>query len=137
MSRLFLFILLFSRQTAVGQFVDSISKFTFCYDKGFYTFGHSGHYSISEIIEYSKSNNANFQIISHIQLKKYYHSETKSIIIDTIRLKSLKAPIPFNKTEKLMTELNISRDNFNATYVRPFLNAPAKNEITSVAKNMI
>lgn len=118
----------------MGQFADSISKITFCYDKGHYTFGTSGYYAISEIIEYSKSNSTNFHITRHFQLKKYYNSKTNTVSTDTIRLKSPKAHIPFSKTEKLMTELNISRDNFNAAYVRPFLKAPAKSEITSIAK---
>jgi hypothetical protein len=135
MTRFFLFTILLSGQVAFGQFTDSISKITFRYDKGHYTFGSSGRYSISEIIEYSKLNNLNlaYQLSNHIQLKKYYDSATNSISVDTIRLKFSKTPISGSKTEKLFRELNISRDNFNADYVKPFLTAPTKNEVLQTA----
>ena len=133
MTRFFLFTILLSGQIAFGQFADSISKITFRYDKGHYTFGSSGRYSISEIIEYSKLNNLTFQVSNHIQLKKYYDSATNSISVDTIRLKFSKTPISDSWTEKLFRELNISRDNFNADYVKPFLTAPTKKKILQTA----
>jgi hypothetical protein len=134
MTRFFLFTILFSGQVAFGQFADSISKITFRYDKGHYTFGSSERYSISEIIEYSKLSNLTYQLSNQIQLKKYYDSATNSITVDTIWLKLSKTPIAESKTEKLFRELNISRDNFNADYVKPFLTAPTKNEVLETAK---
>lgn len=133
MTRFFLFSMLFSGQVAFGQFTDSISKITFRYDKGYYTFGSSGRYSISEIIEYSKLKNNALQVVDHIQLKKYYDSVTNSISVDTIRLSFSKRPISHSRTEKLFRELNISRDNFNADYVKPFLKVPSKKEIINTA----
>ncbi len=132
MTRFFLFLMLLSAQVVFGQFTDSISKITFCYDKGYYTFGSSGSYSINEIIEYSRLKNTTFQIINHIQLKKYYDSATNSISIDTIRLSFSKKPISHSRTEKLFRELNISRDNFNADYVKPFLKEPTNKEIINI-----
>lgn len=134
MTRFFLLTLLLSRQVAFGQLADSFSKITFRYDKGHYTFGSSGLYSISEIIEYSKLSNSTYQLSNHIQLRKYYDSATNAIAVDTLRLRSSKKSIAESKTEKLFTELNISRDNFNADYVKPFLTAPTKSEVLEVAK---
>ncbi len=133
MTRFFLFTILLSGQVALGQFADSISKITFRYDKGHYAFGSSGRYSISEIIECSKLSNLTYQLSSHIQLKKYYDSATNSISVDTVRLKLTKTPIAESRMEKLLRELNISRDNFNANYVKPFLTAPTKNEVLETA----
>lgn len=134
MTRFLLFAILLSGQVAFGQLADSISKITFRYDKGHYTFGSSGRYSISEIIEYSKLSNLTYQLSNHIHLKKYYDSATNSISADTIRIKLPKTLIAERKVEKLFTELNISRDNFNADYVKPFLNAPTKNEVIEKVK---
>jgi hypothetical protein len=133
MTKIFLFIILLSGQAGFGQVCDSISKITFRYEKGHYTFGSSGRYSISEIIEYSKSSNYDYQISNHFQLKKYYDSATHSISVDTIKVKFSKTPISNSRTEKLFRELNISRDNFNADYVKPFLTAPTKKEVLQTA----
>jgi len=134
MTRFFLFAMLFSGQVVFGQFADSISKITFRYNKGHYHFGLSGCYSIGEKIEYSKLNNAGFQLTSHIQIKRYYVPTLDSIILDTIKLNLSTIPIPTEKVEKLFEELNISRDNFNAAYVKPFLKHPTKRHIITTAK---
>jgi hypothetical protein len=133
MTKFFLFTILLSGQVCFGQASDSISKITFRYEKGHYTFGSSGRYSISEIIEYSKSNNSDFQISNQIQLKKYFDSATHSILVDTIKLQFSKTPISNSRTEKLFRELNISRDNFNADYIKPFLTVPTKKEVLQTA----
>lgn len=133
MSKFSLFIILLSCQVGFGQFPDSISKITFHYAKGQYTFGLSEHYSISEILEYSKLNDLTFQVSNHIQIKKYYDSATNSITVDTIRIRFSKTPISERRTENLFRELNISRDNFNSGYIKPFLKAPTKKEILQLA----
>jgi hypothetical protein len=133
MTKIFLFIIMLSCEIAFGQFHDSISKITFHYDKGHYTFGSSGRYSISEILEYSKLNNLTFQVSNHIRLKRYYDSATNSITVDTIRLSFSKMSILDSRAEKLFRELNISKDNFTADYVKPFLKAPTKKEVLQTA----
>lgn len=133
MTRHFLFILLLTGQVAFGQFADSISKITFRYDKGHYTFGSSERYSTSEIVEYSKSNDTEFKITSHIQLKKSYDSATSSISVDTIKRRFSKTSIANGRIEKLFNELNISRDNFSSDYVKPFLTVPTRKVILNVA----
>jgi hypothetical protein len=133
MRRFFLFAMLLVSQTSFGQLTDSISKITFHYDKGHYTFGSSGRYSISELIEFSKPNKTVFQITNYIQLRKSYDSATNNITVDTIRPRFRKSTIPNGKIDKLFTELNTSRNNFNAEFVKPYLKKPTKKEIVVVA----
>jgi len=133
MTRIFLFVLLLTGQISYGQLTDSISKITFRYDKGHYTFGSSGKYSISEIIEFSKLNNKAFQITNYIQLKNTYYSATDDIKIDTIKLNFSKYLISDSNIEKLLMELNMSRNNFNASFVKLYLKEPTEKEIIAVA----
>lgn len=133
MTRYFLLFLLLYGHISFGQLTDSISKIIFRYDKGHYTFGSSGRYSVSEIIELSKHDNAEFKITSHIQIKKSYDSATNSISVDTMKISFSKKSIVRAKTENLLKELDISRDNFNSDYVKPFLIAPTKKDIIKIA----
>jgi hypothetical protein len=133
MIRFFLFAMFLVRHTAFGQLPDSVSKISFHYDKGHYTFGSSGQYSISELIEYSKLNKTAFQITNYIQLRRFYDSVTNSFTVDTIQPRFPKSTFPNSKIDKLFTELNISRNNFNADFVKPYLKKPTKKEIVAVA----
>ena len=132
MQRFLLFLLLLGRQCAFGQFSDSVSKITFYYNKGYYTFGRSGPYSASEIIEYTRANDASFQITSCLRFYKSYDSATNITKTDTI-IYQTSATIPGKKMETLFTELNTPRDNFNPGFIRPYLKKPSKKEILSTA----
>lgn len=116
--------------SSFGQFPDSI---VLRYDKGHYPFGSSGQYSISEVMTLSKTSDTAVYLQSHFQLKKSFDSVSNKTTVDTTHFRIKKALIPRFVVDKVLAELNTSKDNFKEAFVRPFLKPPSKKEILNIA----
>ena len=134
MARIPLLLFLAFGLSAFGQTADSISKIIFRYDRGAYSFGDPGKYSVTEIIEYSKNPHQQFIVTNFFQFNKYYDTATKSSIVDTIKKRTSLFSIDKEQINNLILELNTTRDNFSFSFLKPNLKAISKKEITSVAK---
>lgn len=124
-------VFLFWSYASFGQLTDSI---VIRYDKGYYSFGSPGKYSMTEIIKLAKAGNTDFHLQSHLQLKKSFDSINDKIIIDTIPVNVQKKVISKNEINRLLHELNNSHDNFNEAFVKPYLKPPSRKEVLNVTK---
>jgi hypothetical protein len=96
MVRFLTLVFLFWSHASFGQLTDSI---VIRYDRGHYSFGSPGKYSMSEIIKLAKKGNTDFYLQSHLQLKKSFDSINNKIIIDTTHVNVKKKVISTNEID--------------------------------------
>lgn len=119
---------------AIGQSIDSVSKVIFQYEKGHYPFDNPGIYARGEVIEYSKQADASFGMSKYIRFKKSYDSVTETSKTDTSNLRIRNKPASGTSLEKLLIELNTSRDNFTRELALPSLRKPTRRQIDRIAR---
>jgi hypothetical protein len=120
---------------ALAQSADSINKVILSYGKSHSSWGNPGIYGRGEVIELSKAANGDFQISAYFTTTSSAGDDGKTYCNDTTEI-NIKA-YPIVKKEKVqlwLTQLNTSKDNFTASFIKPKLSTPTKKEILRVAK---
>lgn len=130
---IFLFLIFFSKY-ASSQIKDSVSKIIFTYTKGHYTFGNSGKYSNTEVIEYSKINDSVFKNSRYIRYQHAFVATTNDILTDTFHIKKSPKLISLYDIIKVIEKLSESESNFNEHFIIPHLKKPSKKDVFQIAK---
>ncbi|MEO6850829.1 MAG: hypothetical protein ABI203_01250, partial [Mucilaginibacter sp.] len=114
-----------------------VSKIVFQYGKSHSSWGEPGVYGKGETIEICPVNNNSFKITKHILVthsagvnESQYAHDTTVINTDGYSL------ISKGKIERLFAALNTNKDNFNISYVKPYLKKLSKKQILKIVKNV-
>ncbi|HEY2581046.1 MAG TPA: hypothetical protein VGI43_04535 [Mucilaginibacter sp.] len=135
MKYLFLCLFSFIAIKSFGQNTDSVSKIIFRYVKGGSSWGQPGVYSKYEIIEISTFTDKYYKITKHLLIKQTAGNDGKTFGNDTTELEVKRyKKIQKKGIEKLILQLNTTRDNFNKDYVIQYLKRPGEPDILRVAR---
>ncbi|WP_426668371.1 hypothetical protein ACPPVU_19595 [Mucilaginibacter sp. McL0603] len=132
---LFLLLIIFSQMVS-AQNADSVSKIIFEYGKGHNSWG-PGVYGKGERIEITKFANGNFKITKYQLITSSAGSTGDKFTKDTVSFNVQNYPVISKmKIKNLFLQLNVSKDNFNTSFVFPYLNKPSKEKILAVARRI-
>ncbi len=109
------------------------SKIRFEYSKGHNSWGDTGLYSTSEIIEMVPVSKNQYKIALYLNVLSY--ASPGRYWKDTTKLKTTNyKPVDGSKVDTILKQLNTAKQNFNIDFIRPHLKQPTKQQIIKLAK---
>ncbi len=133
MNKSLIISLVFCGHFLFSQNLENIDRIKFDYSIGGSSWGKNGIYSKSEVIEFTKTKNGDFQISRHLKINAKAHNKNFTKDSTSIRITNYKI-IPKNGVENLLVELNTNRENFTEEFFRKNIIKPNKKEILKIAK---
>jgi len=128
-----LILILFSLivQNCFGQH-PPFDKVIISYSKGHNSWGDTGVYSKQELFEISPIKSGGYKFSKFLDIK--FTASPIKYRKDTIRVNTRKlTEIPGSKIDSLFDALQITRDNFTTSFIKPKLFKPSKKEIVGMA----
>jgi hypothetical protein len=128
-------ILLLTRQLALGQNAESVTKIIISYGSSHSSWSKPGVYAKGETFELSPTSNGDYKISRYFKILASAGDDGKTFSIDTAELSTKTLGIiPKEKIQFWLTQLNTNKENFTVSFIRPELKPPTKNEIFQAAK---
>jgi len=127
------FLFTISALTAIAQRDKPPSKIVIKYSKGHSTWGETGIYSRGEIFEMSFGVDSTFKINHYFKITNTA-VDSSTFKKDTIEMLVKHKIISKRTIESLFSQLNITKDNFNVSFIKPLLAKPTKRQILEIAK---
>jgi len=135
MKHILFFLFIIYSLNVVAQTTQPVSKILIKYSRGYNPFNQLGVYSRGEIFEISSVNDSIFKIDRYFKIT---HTTIDSVRTkkDTAEISVKHRFISKRTIESLFAQLNITKDNFNASFIKPQLKKPTRKQILDIATKL-